>query len=260
MGLEWMCFTEHNVLRYREAREAGRKYGVAIIPGIELTFKTGRKFWFWEEQYHAIILGVEEEPPKNVRNSLAEVYSWAKEQDCFVVAPHPFSIAGMKERARKNVDAIEIHNSLLNPSANFRAKVFCKKSKKIPIAGSDSHSIESLGNVLVEVDSGEDEDDILQALKKGKLEIKRKRYNSFSLSYKILREKYRANFNSAFEYIAKQDLFGRTFGLELLNSVIDDKFRTKALYSLAYLLWQVYDSFYHSSGLIKDLLFDTSKD
>lgn len=254
-GLEWMCFTEHNVLRVKEAKEAGRKYGMSIIPGMEITLKTGRKFWFWEEQYHAILLGVEEEPPKSVRNDLEELYSWAKSRDCFIIAPHPFSVAGMKGKARFYADAVEVHNSQLSPLANLRAKIFCKKFDKIPIAGSDSHSVESLGNVLVEVDSSEGEDDILQAMKKGKLKIKKSKYDSFFQPYKTLREKYEINFNSAYNYLMRQNHFVRSFGLELLCSGINDRMRAKAFYSLAYLAWQTYDSFYHSSGLLEDLLF-----
>lgn len=256
-GLEWIGFTEHNTLKGKERWiEAGKKHEITIIPGIELTFKTGRKFWFWEEQYHVIILGIEEEPPEKMRKDAGEACEWAKmEYDAFVIAPHVYSPAGMKGRARERyVDAVEIHNPHVSPLANFRAKLLCEETNKIPITGSDSHSPQELGGVELDVHSSKSADDILRSLKKGRFDIIKTRYNSFFQPYRTLRKKYEVNFDFVRNYLKDRRHWERAFGLELLRSGRDDRLRARAFYTMAYLAWQTWDTFYNFIGLVENLL------
>ncbi len=251
LGFEWIGFTEHNTLKGLNAWiRAGKKYELVIIPGVEVTFKTGRKFWFWDEQYHAIALGIEEFQKSK---SLEEFCDWVREQAGLTVAPHCFSIAGMKERA-KLVDAIEIFNSQANPLANLRARIFCEKENKIALAGSDSHSLKTLGKVLLEVNSRNDKDSIIQALRKGKVEIVKKEYNTISQTYEILREKYLKNYRDALNYLTQRENWERILGKALLDSGIRNERKAKLIYTLVYLGMECEDFLYHSFGLIKSFV------
>lgn len=251
LGFEWIGSTEHNTLKGLDAwARACKKYDLILIPGIEMSFKTGRKFWFWDEQYHAIALGIEELP--KVR-SLEEFCDSVREQAGLTIAPHCFSLAGMKERA-KLVDAIEIFNPLTNPLANLRAKLFCKKFNKIALAGSDSHSLKSLGKVLLEVDSSESKDGIIQALRKGRVRIVKKEYNSALQIYETLREKYLKNYKNALNYLEKRNYWEKKIGKILLNAGIKNERKAKLIYTLGYLSFECEDFLYHLFGLIKTVI------
>jgi len=256
-GLRWIAPTEHNTIDYvKKWEEAGEKYDITILPGIEKSFSSGKKFWFWKGQIHVIVLGIQEKPPKNTVDDLEEFCWWAHDKGYFVVSPHPFNLAGMKERAAKEyVDAIEVRNSMTNFFANLRAERLCKKANKIPIVGSDSHMPETLGCAKVCVDVPEDAgpDDIFQALTKGKVKNVYESYRDIFLVYRLLRKRYELNYDRAFNLIKnRKSAVERAVGLRFLQYGLDDNIKAKLIYLSVRSAWNLADTVRSFLGFLGD--------
>lgn len=258
-GLKWVAPTEHNTIAYvKKWEEAGKKHEITIVPGIEKSFPTGKKFWFWSGQFHVIVLGIQEMPPEKIDNNFTEFCIWAKEKGYFVVAPHPFSPAGMKGRAAgEYVDAIEIRNPLTNFFANVRAEKLCKEANKIPMVGSDSHMPETLGCARVYVDVPQDAsaDDILQALAKGMNKNFYQNYNDIFLVYRLLRKRFRLNHDKALAYInRRKSAVERAVALKFMEYGLADSIEAKIIYLLFRSVWTFADTARNLFGLIGDYL------
>jgi len=258
-GLKWVAPTEHNTIAHvKKWEDAGKKHGITIVPGIEKSFPTGKKFWFWSGQFHVIILGIQEMPSGRIANSFADFCIWAKERGYLVVAPHPFSPAGMKKRAaEKYVDAIEIRNPLTNFFANLRAEKLCKEMNKIPVVGSDSHMPETLGCARVYVDAPQDAraDDILQALAKGSNKNFYQSYNDIFLVYRLLRKRFGLNYDKALAYInGRKNPVERAVALKFMEYGLADTVKAKIIYLSVRSAWTFTDTLRSLYGLLGDYL------
>jgi hypothetical protein len=162
VGLNCIALTDHNTTKgVKKAKEVGKKIGVMVIPGIEITQKYGKRWW---KRKQVIGLGVKEDPPPNLyEKTIEEICEWVHSQGGLVYSPHPYSYYGLKNLTKKSyVDLIEVFNSNCTPVVNLRASLAAKKWKKAYAGGSDSHMIETLGNVINEVNSSGKEDDVLE--------------------------------------------------------------------------------------------------
>jgi hypothetical protein len=116
--------------------------------------------------------------------NIYEILDIAKTEDFLTIVPHPFDFmrrnsicrklakGEMKEILRK-VDAIECFNArCLLPWFNKKAREFAAREKKPCVCGSDAHTPGELGKVrnIIHCEFGEDE--IIQAIRKRKVEIK----------------------------------------------------------------------------------------
>ena len=159
LGLGAVAITDHNEIK--GALEA-RKLGVLpVIRGIEISSKEG----------HILAYGVDCKIPRDL--SILETIE--KIHDCggIAVAAHPYRYwSGIGEKNTKNYkfDAIEIFNGRCKEKSNHRAKNLCKQLKKPYTAGSDAHFADEIGKAGIIVD-GENEDDIIDAVLKYKVEI-----------------------------------------------------------------------------------------
>ena len=267
VGLDCIALTDHNTVRgIREAKKEGKRLGILVIPGVELTQKYGKKFW---EQRHIIALGVEEEPPQNLmRKSLCEIFDWIEERNGVIYACHPYSFYGLKREIKnERVKVVEVHNSNCTPFTNLRAKISARKLGKAQAAGSDSHSIETLGSVINEIE-GEKLDDLLENLRKGRNRIEKAKNANISQIKRLEIERYKRNLNKAYEYINNElpevlDSYGipflshalRAFALELLFSSIEGKLRTKLFWNSIILAIYAEDFTYNFFGVLGDLIF-----
>lgn len=162
IGLGALAITDHDQIKGAlEAKKYAKKYGVIVIPGIEVTTYSG----------HMLAIGVEEfiHPGMSVEDTIDAIHS----QGGIAIGDHPFDIKneGIKEKA-KLCDAVEVFNAInVERITNRKAMRFAQIHKKPKVAGSDAHCIEMLGHGVNEIDANSI-DGILKAIKKGDVEIR----------------------------------------------------------------------------------------
>ena len=166
MGLDAFFITNHNtlngynsLLEYRENHEKYKK--IKVYPGEEITTDQG---------IHVLAFGLNE--TIQAGSSLEEILDAIKSQGAISCAPHPFGLSnGLREKAIM-CDLIEVFNSNnVDRYSNLRAYNFAKTNNLIEVAGSDSHVASTLGRCTNVVDSENKLDDIIYAMKHGKITI-----------------------------------------------------------------------------------------
>jgi hypothetical protein len=133
---------------------------ILIIPGCEISTTQG----------DILILGTIHLPPPPW--TVENVVDFAKENNCVSIAAHPYREYGLGDLARSSrVDAIEVLNGGSPSSANQQAKALARSMSLPGVAGSDAHSPPELYAVHTQIDSNLNVDDILTAIKKGRVVV-----------------------------------------------------------------------------------------
>jgi predicted metal-dependent phosphoesterase TrpH len=138
-GLDGIAITDHNTIKgglVGKKIAKGFKNFIVII-GSEIRTRT----------CELIGLDIKEDVPMNL--SLEETIEKIHDLGGIAVIPHPFGKYFLKRYAIKNPlnsDAIEVFNSTVRKNANKRALELANKFKKAKTAGSDAHSIKSVGD------------------------------------------------------------------------------------------------------------------
>lgn len=194
LGLDAMFVTNHNtlegysaLLEYQENHP--RLKSVHVYPAEEITTDTG---------IHIIAYGLSE----TIRpgQTIDEVFDKIKSQGVVSCAPHPFGLSnGLREKATM-CDLIEIFNSNnVDRYSNIRAAHFAKTHRMVEVAGSDSHVISTLGRCINHIDSENTLDDILYAMRKGKISVASTGY----ITRKEMIEHAKYKISNSKEYIIK---------------------------------------------------------
>jgi hypothetical protein len=166
IGLGALAITDHDEIRGAlEAMKYAKKYGVVVVPGIEVTTRSG----------HLVCLGVEEKIKHDM--SVDETIDAAHSQGGITIGVHPFDINndGIKHLAKK-ADAVEVFNAInIERITNRKAQRYAQLWKKPQVAGSDAHCVEMLGHGVNEIsDDADSVDKILKAVSKGCVDIRTK--------------------------------------------------------------------------------------
>ena len=171
IGLDAFFITNHNTLDgYKsllEYKENHEKYQhIQVYPGEEITTDKG---------IHVLAYGLTD--TIKAGKSITEILDIIKNQGAVSCAPHPFGLNnGLREKAVL-CDLIEVFNSNnVDRYSNMRATYFAKSNKMIEISGSDSHILSTLGRCTNLVDSENNLDDILDAMRKGRIIIENTGY------------------------------------------------------------------------------------
>ncbi|MDE1763353.1 MAG: PHP domain-containing protein [Thaumarchaeota archaeon] len=166
MNLDAFFITNHNtingythLLRYKENHEKFRH--IQVYPGEEITTDQG---------IHVLAYGLSDTIKPG--QSLDEILDVIRSQDAISCAPHPFALNnGLREKAVL-CDMIETFNSNnVDRYSNLRASYFAKTNNMKEVAGSDSHVVSTLGRCINTIESENTLDEILWAMKKGKVAI-----------------------------------------------------------------------------------------
>lgn len=164
LGFQAIAITDHDTTAGAKKALTIENPGIIIIPGIEVSTKSG----------HVVILGTIKEyaPGKTA----AETISEAKKDHCTVIIPHPYhvfrhAVGLVEEDALPMADAIEAFNSRYYlPGANEKAEKKALELKKPITAGSDAHEPDFVGNGINLIDAEEATvDGILKAVREGKV-------------------------------------------------------------------------------------------
>ncbi len=185
LGLDVVFVTNHNtldgynqLLEYRNSHE--RFAGISVFPAEEATTDTGA---------HMLAYGLHEPIPAGL--PIGEIIDEVRRQDGVSSAPHPFSLIDALREDAACCDMIETFNSNnVDVLSNVRATEFAIEHNMPGVAGSDSHVLSTFGRCVNMVDSENRLDDVLQAIKHGKVTISQTGYAQQSealdhIQYKI---------------------------------------------------------------------------
>ncbi|MBR9677074.1 PHP domain-containing protein [Candidatus Woesearchaeota archaeon] len=161
-----LAITDHNEIK-GAVLAVGKKTGVPIIPGMEVTTRGGYHIllYFYDvnelkEFYTKYIHPKKGKNPNSTTNiRTVELLDLAKAYNCVTAAAHPlgFGLNGLYKALKKGmlerelttkIDALEVLNSSQPKFYNNRAIELNKKLRKPMIGGSDGHTIMELNNAL----------------------------------------------------------------------------------------------------------------
>ncbi len=160
-GLAGIAITDHNVITaWSEALEQGAKDGIIVIKGEEVSSSEG----------HILAYGISERIRKGM--SPEETVDAIHEQNGLAVAAHPYRRSnGLGEKVVRKVDfdAIEAMNSRSPEGHNRKAERLSLELKLPATGGSDAHTLEEIGMAYAVFDAVETEDDVIEAIRKGRV-------------------------------------------------------------------------------------------
>jgi predicted metal-dependent phosphoesterase TrpH len=138
LGLNGLAITDHDVIDGAlKALRIADKFGLIVIPGIEITTMEG----------DILVLGIKSLIPKKLR--AVETVMKARELGGAVIVPHTYDyLRGALGRVAESldVDAVEaLNGGEFLPFSNIFARKLAERRKLPMTAGSDAHSIETLG-------------------------------------------------------------------------------------------------------------------
>jgi len=193
LGIGVLCITDHDSIRaWPEAIAAGKKHGVLVVPGTEISSADG----------HILGLGLNGPVPKKL--SAEETIDRIHAQGGFAIAAHPFDIKGLGIREKiKYADGVEVFNSLnADKVANWMSRRQSRRIGKPLFAGSDAHSVDMLGMSLNKIsDDVQNIDDFIHSLKKGNVSIAKSDYQQASVIVEWTRERMSRSYIDIIDYV-----------------------------------------------------------
>ena len=171
LGLDAIFVTNHNTLDgYKQLLEYKKDHSkfqnIAVYPAEEITIDTGA---------HVLAYGIHDEINSGI--TLDELIDRVHSHGGITSAPHPFSLLDALRDDAKKCDMVEVFNSNnVDVLSNARATQFAFDNNMIQVSGSDSHVLSTLGRCVNVIDSENNLDDILQSMRKRKIEISQTGY------------------------------------------------------------------------------------
>ena len=227
LGLDAIFVTNHNTLdgfhQLLEYKNDHTKFkNIDVFPAEEITIDTGA---------HVLAYGIHDviEPGLSLEEAIDEI----RKQDGVSSAPHPFSLLDALRDNAKKCDMVEVFNSNnVDMLSNARATEFALDNNMIQVAGSDSHVLSTLGRCVNVIDSENNLDDILYAMKHGCVEISQTGYAQQTETLDHLRYKINNSKEYLFDYISEHYPNAKWF-LTLLLRIYDSN-QNSYMWSLFY--------------------------
>jgi hypothetical protein len=169
--LDVLFVTNHNTLdgfnQITDYKNNHEKFSnLKIYPAVEITT---------DKEAHVLVYGLHEEIKSN--QTLDEIIDAAKSQDAVTIAPHPFSLIDALRDDSLKCDLFEVFNSSnIDIYSNKKAEIFAKEKNLLTIAGSDSHVASTVGRCTNLIDSQNNLDDVIYAMKKGEISVEKTEY------------------------------------------------------------------------------------
>lgn len=227
LGLDAVFVTNHNTLDgYRqmlEYRDDHEKFcGIGVFPAEEITLDTGA---------HVLAYGIREAIGPGA--TLDEVIDCVGAQGGVTSAPHPFSLLDALREDAAKCDLVEVFNSNnVDVLSNARAAAFALDRGMVQVAGSDSHVLSTLGRCVNVVDSEGGLDDVLGAMRRGRVSIQSTGYALRAETLEHLRYKIHSSREYLHGYISEH-YPGSGWALSLLLRLYDST-RESPLWSVFY--------------------------
>ena len=169
--LDILFVTNHNTLdgfkQIIEYKNNHEKFSnLEIYPAVEITT---------DKDAHVLVYGLHDEIKSN--QSIDEILDAAKSQDAVTIAPHPFSLVDALRDDSLKCDLFEVFNSSnVDIYSNKKAEIFAKENNLLTTVGSDSHISSTIGRCTNMIDAQNNLDDVIYAMKKGKISIEKTEY------------------------------------------------------------------------------------
>ena len=194
LGLDAIFVTNHNtldgfhqLLQYKNDHVKFKN--IDVFPAEEITTDNGA---------HVLAYGIHDTISPGL--SLEEIIDEVSSQGGVSSAPHPFSLLDALRDSAKKCDMVEVFNSNnVDVLSNARATQFALDNNMIQVAGSDSHVLSTLGRCVNVVDSENNLDDLLSAMKQGRISISE---TGYALQNETL-DHLRYKINNSKEYLAE---------------------------------------------------------
>jgi predicted metal-dependent phosphoesterase TrpH len=145
IGLDGVVVTDHDrISASLRAAELAPEYGLVGIPGVEVSTAHG----------HLLAIGVEERPRPG--ESMVDTVARVRELGGAAVVPHPFQRTRHGARGKHIVpaepDGMETYNAwLFTGYRNRRARAFARRHGYTALAGSDAHTVATIGRAYTEL-------------------------------------------------------------------------------------------------------------
>lgn len=150
----WGKIVSRYLSGYEAAKKAGKKYGVRVYLGMELTCSGSRDDF--------LLYGITKEfllANENIYNKkISEVRKIADANNVLIIQAHPFRDICTPAPAEL-LDGVEAFNGHFGQSSqNHKAREMAKSYGKLMLSGSDCHGVVGVGNggISFETDPGED--------------------------------------------------------------------------------------------------------
>ena len=169
--LDILFVTNHNTLdgfkQITDYKHDHEKFSnLKVYPAVEVTT---------DKEAHVLVYGLQDEIKSN--QSIDEILDAAKSQDAVTIAPHPFSLVDALRDDSLKCDLFEVFNSSnVDLHSNKKAEIFAKDNNLLTTAGSDSHVASTIGRCTNLINSENNLDDVISAMKKGKISIEKTEY------------------------------------------------------------------------------------
>ena len=193
LGLDAIFVTNHNtldgyyqLLQYKN--DHAKFKHIDVFPAEEITTDNGA---------HVLAYGIYDTISPGL--SIDEIIDEVSSQGGVSSAPHPFSLLDALRDSAKKCDMVEVFNSNnVDVLSNARATEFALENNMTQVAGSDSHVLSTLGRCVNVIDSENNLDDLLHAMKHGKISISQ---TGYALQNETL-DHLRYKINNSKEYLA----------------------------------------------------------
>ena len=171
-GYDIIGIVDHNCIKGGLITKSISGKKILVIPGEEIMTDCGEVIVFLSDGKY--------------NKSLLDVCERARNENHFLIAPHPFDF--LRANSIKNnlikikeLDAIEVFNSrVLINRFNKIAENYAEKNKIPKIVGSDAHFLEEIGNVNVFLNCDKNIDSIFDCIKRNEFNFYSKRCSVFS--------------------------------------------------------------------------------
>ncbi len=198
LDLDVLFVTNHNtldgysqILKYKNDHEKFKN--LQIYPAEEISTDTGA---------HILAYGIHDEIQPGL--PMEEIIDEIKKQNGISSAPHPFSLVDALREKAKNCDLIEVFNSNnVDVISNLKANQFAIENNLVPVSGSDSHVNSTLGRCVNVIDSENNLDNILHAMRHRDIQILNTGYTLPDETIDHLKFKIDNSKDYIFDYVKK---------------------------------------------------------
>jgi len=196
LGLQALFVTNHNtldgysnLLQYKNDHYKFKN--IQIYPAEEISIDSGA---------HVLAYGIHNEIKSGL--PIEEVIDEIKTQNGISSAPHPFSLIDALREKAKQCDMIEVFNSNnIDVISNVKATQFAMDNNKLKVAGSDSHVLSTIGRCVNVIESENNLDDVLHAMRHNKIKIHQTGYALKNETMEHMKYKVNNSKNYIFEYV-----------------------------------------------------------
>ena len=179
-GLGGLAITDHDALGWKGIRPRD----FVIVPGVERSLPEG----------HVLVLGISELPPAD---SIEALLDWAEKNNAVTIPAHPYDRfrKGMGDLAFNNkFTAVEVFNGMA-------AGILCEKARRkasklglTMVSDSDAHQASEIGQHY-NIVNAETAEQVLEELRKGRVEPVMKSRPLHSITAKYISRKFRNMFS-----------------------------------------------------------------